>query len=138
MDDREFQQQFAEETRRLRLNPYRLGGGLAVSSPDGGNSLLTRMRALEIGATWEDVFPGLQLADPEPHVAEAIASFDADPDAFWNDHDRHAFEAEFRRVVLPALRNSDSLREALRAVRGLPDGAGWEAFHRALRARLTG
>ena len=135
MDPREFYQQFTEQTRRLRLNPYRLGG-LAGSGVGWEAPLLARMSALEPGATWDDVFPDREPAtDSDPYVAELIASFDADPDAYWNEQDRQAFTDEFSRVVLADLCNTLDLRHAVRALRSLPDNAGWVAFERAVRAK---
>ena len=134
MDHREFENQFATEARRLRLNPYRLDG-LAGGGTDWEEPLLAHMRALEPGVSWEDVFPGHVDPEFEPHLAELIASFDANPDAYWNERDRQAVDREFHRVVLTHLTNSVDLDNGLRALRSLPDNAGWDAFQQALRTR---
>jgi len=106
------------------------------------------MRALEPGARWQDVFPGLELPDPEPHLADAIAAADADPEAWWREQEvAQEFWREFDRLV--PFRRQDagsdehelgfSLPEdaeyALRALRSLPDGSGWSAFRDALQRR---
>jgi hypothetical protein len=119
--------------------------GLVATGSDWQVVLLDRMRALEPGATWQDVFPGLQPPEPDPHLANAIAAFDADPEAWWREHEvAQEVLKEFRRLVpLPGQEaTSDnqvfgwSLPEdpeyALRLLRGLPDGAGWRAFRDAL------
>ena len=146
-DQQEFSRQFDREVRRLRLNMLRLPG-LVASGTDWQAPLLDRMRALEPGATWEDVFPGLHLPEPDPHLAMAIAAFDADPEAWWQEHEiGQQLLTEFRRLV-PRPREEVafegqvfgwSLPEdpeyALRILRSLPDGAGWNAFRDALNCK---
>ena len=136
MDPRDFYLQFTEETRRLGLNPYRLGG-LAASGPDWEAPLLARMRALKPGVTWDDVFLGRESSPEESdsHLTELIDSFDANPDAYWTEQDRQAFVGEFSRVVLADLCKTLDLQQAIAVLRGLPDNAGWDAFQRALRAQ---
>jgi hypothetical protein len=146
LEMQEFKRQFDREARRLKLNMLKLPG-LVATGTDWEVVLLDRMRALEPGATWQDVFLGLQLPEPDPHLANAIAAFDADPEAWWREHEvGEEVLREFRRLV-PFPRQeatSDdqgfgwSLPEdpeyVLRLLRSLPDGAGWRAFRDALHS----
>jgi hypothetical protein len=147
LDGQEFRRQFDREAHRLRLNMVRMPN-YVVSGTDWHAALLDRMRALEPGATWQDVFPEFQLREPDPHLAGAIAAFDADPEAWWREHDiGEQVLREFTRLV-PFPRTeatSDdqgfgwSLPEdaeyALRLLRSLPDEAGWSAFRDALHRK---
>jgi hypothetical protein len=147
LDIQEFWRQFEREARRLRLNMIRLPG-LVASGENWQAPLLDRMRALEPGATWQDVFPGAQLPEPDPHLAGAVAAFEADPDAWWREHDiSEQVSREFRRLV-PFPRKEatsddqgfgwslpDDAEYALRLLRSLPDGAGWSAFRNALHRK---
>ena len=152
MDRRDFAVEFEREVRRLRLNMLRLPGLIATGS-GWEATLLDRMRALEPGATWEDVFPGLRLPEPDPHLVDAIAAFDADPDAWWREHDlSQQIRREFRRLVsfpleeaafsdggfgwsLPEELEYEELEYALHVLRSLPDGAGWTSFREALHCK---
>ena len=143
----EFRRLFEQEARRLRLNMLRLPG-LVASDTEWQTPLLARMRGLEPGATWQDVFPGVRLPDPDPHLANAIAEVDADPEAWWREEEvAQEFWAELRRLVpfhqleprsdeygfgfsIP-----EDTEYALRALRSLPDGAGWSAFREALHCK---
>ena len=147
LDNQEFAREFDREARRLRLNMVRLPGVVATGT-DWQRPLLDRMRALQLGATWEDVFPGFRLPEPDPHLAEAIAAFDADPEAWWREHEiGQDVLREFRRLVpfpRQEVTSEDqgfgwSLPEdpeyALRMLRSLPNGAGWNAFREALHRK---
>lgn len=147
LDTQDFWREFEREARRLRLNMIRLPGVVA-SGADWQAPLLDRMRALEPGATWENVFPGAQLPEPDPHLAHAIGAFDADPEAWWREHEigRDVLR-EFRRLVPFPRQEATSddqgfgwdlpqdAEHALRVLRSLPDGAGWGAFREALHSR---
>jgi len=99
LDEHNFGKQFEREARRLRLKMLR-PAGLVASGTDWQAALLARMRALEPGARWQDVFPGLELPDPEPHLADAIAAADADPEAWWREQEvAQEFWREFDRLV---------------------------------------
>lgn len=74
MHQQEFEEPFAIEMRRLCLNPYRLGG-FAASGTDWKAPLLARMRALEPGASWEDVVPGIRLPEPRSTESEDRCGF---------------------------------------------------------------
>ena len=143
MDTQEFMDQFFSEARRLRLNMYRLPA-LAMSASDGQARLLDRMRELKVGATWEDVFPGMELPDVDPELEEAIAELDADPERYWRERDFwELLFAELDRIV-PGRKaeaggnsigfNVPDRDRALRMLQRLPDGAGWDAFLKALEA----
>lgn len=147
LDIQEFWRHFEREARRLRLNMIQLPGVVATGA-DWQRPLLDRMRALEPGSTWQDVFPGAQLPEPDPHLAGAIAAFDADPDAWWREHEiGQDISREFRRLVpFPRLQDSsddqvygwdlpEDAEYALRRLRSLPDGAGWNAFRDALHPK---
>lgn len=150
MSDEQFPRQFEREARRLRLNMIRLPS-LVASGTDWQAPLLNRMRALEPGATWQDVFPGLQVPEPDLHLANAIAAFDADPEAWWREHEiGQEVLREFRRLV-PFPRQEvasddqgfgwslpQDAEYTLRALRSLPDGAGWSAFRDALHRTRPG
>lgn len=140
MDQREFMRQFEVEARRLRLNMYRLPA--LAASDTGAIELLERMRGLAPGATWEDVIPGIQLPEPDREIGDLVAATDSDPEAFWQEREL-ALELwrELERVVPTDTRGetmgfefSHDLEHALRVLRRLPDGAGFEAFFAALES----
>ena len=146
-DTQEFWHHFEREARRLLLNMVRLPNFFASGS-DWQAPLLARMRALEPGATWQDVFPGAHLPEPDAHLANAIAAFDADPEAWWREHEvGQEVSREFRRLVPFPRREATSddqgfgwdlpedAEYALRMLRSLPDGAGWKAFRDALHSK---
>lgn len=147
LDIQDFWRHFEREARRLRLNMIRLPG-LVVTGADWQGPLLDRMRALEPGSTWQDVFPRAQLPEPDPHLAKAIAAFDVDPEAWWRHHELgQALVREFRRLV-PFPREEATSEDqgfgwdlpedgeyTLRLLRSLPDGAGWKAFRDALHRK---
>jgi hypothetical protein len=96
MDVTEFKRQFEAEARRLRLNMYRLPG-LAGDGSGWEAELLERMRALVPGATWADVFPGVQLPEPDPALAAVIAAVDRDPDIYWRQPTRASRRSDGQR-----------------------------------------
>jgi hypothetical protein len=144
LDNQEFKSSFDREARRLRLNMLRLGG-LATSGAGWQEQLLSRMRSLEPGCTWQDVFPGMILPDPPPEMHDRIVAVDADPDIYWQRAELH--EALWREIkrVLPAelargghpnpgdgLSFPGTVEHTLSVLRSLPDGAGAEAARAAL------
>jgi hypothetical protein len=147
MDVQEFMQEFETEARRLRLNMLR-HTGLAGTGSEWLAPLLERMRALEPGATWEDVFPGRQVPEPDPLLADAITAMDRDPDAYWRERALYQeLGKELERVVrMPVVASESNAlgigwssfphgpEHALRVLRRLPDQAGGQAFHEALES----
>ncbi|HKO20202.1 MAG TPA: hypothetical protein VJU82_15095 [Acidobacteriaceae bacterium] len=147
LDIQEFWRHFEREARRLRLNMIRLPGVVATGA-DWQGPLLDRMRALEPGSTWQDVFAGVQIPEPDPRLAGGIATFDADPDAWWREHEiGQDITREFRRLVpFPRQQGSsddevygwdlpEDAEHALGRLRSLPDSAGWNAFRDALHRK---
>ena len=145
----DFLELFEQEARRLRLNMYRLPG-LAATGTGWETSILERMRSLEPGATWQDVFPDMAIPDPEPELADAIAAVDADPEAFWRERElSRLFWREFHRLVPLPQQGTDAQASgigfslpddtdyALQILRSLPDGAGWAAFRDALQRQRS-
>jgi hypothetical protein len=149
MDRDEFARRFQEEVRRLRLNPLRLGGLATAGDPsEWQDTILSRMRRLEPGATWPDVFPDEPAAFvARPDDAEWIKEFDSDPERYWREQDEGAaLLREMDRVIPAELRalNANApdvgwgvsfphgVRHALAVLRQLPDRAGTDAFIAAL------
>lgn len=121
--------------------------GLAGSGSGWQEQLLARMRRLEPGCTWADVFPGATLPEPPSEFGDEIAANDADPDLYWRRIELNAALLSEMKRVLPAemetaRREGSSFmmayphgpEHALRVFRNLPDGVGAEAAWTALNA----
>lgn len=92
----------------------------------------TRVRIEPNGTTGTSFGKPRIIATSIYSLPKLIESADADPDAYWNEQDRQTFVEEFGRVVLADIGNTLDPRRAIAALRGLPDGAGWDAVQRAL------
>lgn len=122
--------QFDAEMRRLGLDMFRFPG-LKVRGTPWETPALERMRSLQPGATWSDVFPDLDLPALPPAP-------DLESEQFWR---QRALLNELRRVLSTQGASSDGqgmitlphgADHAVRVLRRLPDGAGWQALATAL------
>jgi hypothetical protein len=139
----EFIEAFDAEAERLGLIPDRLGGLAMVG--DGHEALLERMRALKPGARWADVL-GHPLHRLSRREARLMAEAKANPERYWRQRRanrqlsreihrvmRHEIDAALARGHSWGLEHGRRPVAALKALRGLPDGAGSQAFLEALR-----
>ena len=133
MEHQEFAREFEAEVHRLNLDMFRFPG-LKVRGTPWEAPALERMRSLQPGATWADVFPDLELLEPDPGP-------DRESEQFWR---KLEFLRELRRVVSAPGASSEGMggitlphgpEHALRVLRELPDGAGWRALEAALASR---
>lgn len=144
MDREAFRSRFEAEGRRLQLNMLRLPG-LAGCGFGWDETLLAHMRVLSPGCTWADVFPGVRIPEPPPELHAQVAAADADPEAYWRvaeaqsalwQEAERVLSAEWARAQRDGVAFGMSYpygpEHALRVLRGLPDGAGWEAVEAAL------